>query len=938
MGERGPAASSPTRARRALFCACLFAFGCSAYDKKLLDEGASSDPIGSNTDSGSVEPPPPDASAPTGQAGAAPVTPPDAGSDAADATDTSTPTIDPLTCSWGQCWWSDGSPDACASAGKPTPEDRPHPEGDGDGDAGDIYLGWTRIRLGSSLPDGTASMDAWTGFGLDLDGICTNSATCPEVVGQVACRSLAPQIPFDGDQCRDNVFGSLQPIAAQVPQIGETFGISENVFNCELWNGGYNIVLRVSGYNGRAHDSQVRVDFYMSDGLETAQPWQCRTDENPDIYEEFSELYPVWRTSLPWRIDESTLTGAIEEAGTLPDSTVADPEAYVRSNYLVARLPDGALMRLAGAGDPYRGFPLVIQQGIWVGHLFTEQDGTWSIRDGLATGRITKEDLVRGFRQVGFCPGMELDAFYDAMVSYVDENADVLASGANDPEADCDALSLGIAFEAKQLTPGAAVAVDPLIECCAPGRTIAQCQAVCGDGQVSGDEHCDTAIEAGQPGACATSCSPLDACTQTVLSGEQCATHCEPMPITAFNTGDDCCPEGADATEDGDCTSVCDNGVIETGETCDPIATCSVTCTSTNPCLTAVPSGSAADCTADCDFVAITACGAADDCCPGACTQANDADCSASCGDTVIDASAGETCEAGSATPCPADCDDDDACTEDVRTGSSANCNVVCTHAAVTRPLDGDACCPEGANANNDDDCEPECGNDALEDGELCDGNCPSSCSDDMVCTRDTLAGAASTCDARCTYPVVTAPAHGDGCCPANGSGNGNTDDDCPSVCGNDVIEPGELCDDGGTAANDGCGATCQIEADQAMCLALLPQNNACGQCNCSSCRNQTVACYGSSSAAANMRCAALVACAREHGCTGNDCYCGTADDFLCLFGFGNGPCKSEVEAAAQSQDPLTISTLSTDTNSALGRANALGACARTSCVDPCDL
>jgi cysteine-rich repeat protein len=32
-------------------------------------------------------------------------------------------------------------------------------------------------------------------------------------------------------------------------------------------------------------------------------------------------------------------------------------------------------------------------------------------------------------------------------------------------------------------------------------------------------------------------------------------------------------------------------------------------------------------------------------------------------------------------------------------------------------------------------------------------------------------------------------------------------------ACGNNLVEPGETCDDGGVAAGDGCSATCQVEA-----------------------------------------------------------------------------------------------------------------------------
>lgn len=33
-----------------------------------------------------------------------------------------------------------------------------------------------------------------------------------------------------------------------------------------------------------------------------------------------------------------------------------------------------------------------------------------------------------------------------------------------------------------------------------------------------------------------------------------------------------------------------------------------------------------------------------------------------------------------------------------------------------------------------------------------------------------------------------------------------------PSLCGNQIVEPGERCDDGNTTAGDGCSATCQAE------------------------------------------------------------------------------------------------------------------------------
>jgi cysteine-rich repeat protein len=72
----------------------------------------------------------------------------------------------------------------------------------------------------------------------------------------------------------------------------------------------------------------------------------------------------------------------------------------------------------------------------------------------------------------------------------------------------------------------------------------------------------------------------------------------------------------------------------------------------------------------------------------------------------------------------------------------------------------------------------------------------------------------------------------GPGHCDDNSGGGSGSDDDCDHdddgdcdsddepcdeeppapVCGNDVVEAGEACDDGNTVAHDGCSAACQIE------------------------------------------------------------------------------------------------------------------------------
>src|SRR5262249_43137743 len=138
-----------------------------------------------------------------------------------------------------------------------------------------------------------------------------------------------------------------------------------------------------------------------------------------------------------------------------------------------------------------------------------------------------------------------------------------------------------------------------------------------------------------------------------------------------------------------------------------------------------------------------------------------------------------------------------------------------------------DGCCPPGCGLGQDPNCTtPICGNGVVETPERCDtqiaagqpGACPrgpADCNDGNLCTVDSVAGPA--CDARCVHtPLTTCSLVPDGCCPSSGAGplcNANNDIDCSPVCGNGVLEPGELCDPPSTcptaaSCNDGISCT----------------------------------------------------------------------------------------------------------------------------------
>jgi hypothetical protein len=212
--------------------------------------------------------------------------------------------------------------------------------------------------------------------------------------------------------------------------------------------------------------------------------------------------------------------------------------------------------------------------------------------------------------------------------------------------------------------------------------------------------------------SCPTSCNDNNACTTDQMTGgkDTCNVACTHVAITACIGADGCCPAGCNATNDSDCKPVCGNGVVETGETCDPNSTtdpCPTTCPSDNdPCTTDALGGT--PCNVVCNHTPITACKAGDGCCPTGCntniTNA-DSDCPAKCGNGVVET--GETCDPNSTTdPCPTTCPSDgDPCTSDEPTGTSAQCNVACTYPAITTCVAGDGCCPPDCTSVTDSDC-----------------------------------------------------------------------------------------------------------------------------------------------------------------------------------------------------------------------------------------
>ncbi len=132
----------------------------------------------------------------------------------------------------------------------------------------------------------------------------------------------------------------------------------------------------------------------------------------------------------------------------------------------------------------------------------------------------------------------------------------------------------------------------------------------------------------------------------------------------------------------------------------------------------------------------------------------------------------------------------------------------------------------------------------------------------------------------------------------------------------------------GSCAANAGSPGSTLTAATQ-TCIALAESEGdtrVCSACECGVCREETTNCYDSGDPTKDALCQALVECARENGCEGDECYCVTP--WLgCLT--PGGPCVAEIEAAMGDEGLSTLRAIREegDPTHPIVRAEALVDC-----------
>nr|MBA3454314.1 DUF4215 domain-containing protein [Deltaproteobacteria bacterium] len=309
-----------------------------------------------------------------------------------------------------------------------------------------------------------------------------------------------------------------------------------------------------------------------------------------------------------------------------------------------------------------------------------------------------------------------------------------------------------------------------------------QVTVACGNGIIQGTEVCDDGNQINGDG-CETSCrlSNGEMCTMPGQcdSGICDAGICEPANSCGNNV-----------LEAGE---ICDDGNTTNGDGCE--ASCRLTngeeCTMNNQCDSGV-----------CDLTNN----------PGICEPAN------TCGNSAVEV--GEICDDGNTANgdgCESNCTITVVCGNGIRQGTEIcddgnqvagdGCENTC-RLSIGEMCTTDMQCASGFCDPVTMTCQPVvgCGNGVLQTGEGCD--------DGNNVVGD---GCNATCDIENTFPCNATPPGDIGnpsCASTLCDQSAGSPGTCEPMnrCGNNRLEAGEGCDDGGTVAGDGCNAACKIE------------------------------------------------------------------------------------------------------------------------------
>lgn len=261
--------------------------------------------------------------------------------------------------------------------------------------------------------------DDWQSLGLDLD--CLNTGESGDPASCIREPGAGGKKVQDGLLGRDNSFGNN--IGGLVRSMSASLDKNiEGAHNVGLYVGLQGILFVIEGYNGLADDPKVSVTMLVSAGT---------------VDDAGNHKDPGWLGSDKWSIDSSCLAQFSDEP------KFRDNDAYVAGHVVVARMPAGIPFTFRGETS---NVVMSLNENITLMRLTPELT---ALTDGVIAGvwpKVSATEALSTFANgLGVCP----DHFaWPTLQTSIRESIDIRLDAVPDPKNDCQAISIGLAFEA----------------------------------------------------------------------------------------------------------------------------------------------------------------------------------------------------------------------------------------------------------------------------------------------------------------------------------------------------------------------------------------------------------------------------------------------------------------------------------------------------------
>jgi len=274
-----------------------------------------------------------------------------------------------------------------------------------------------KLWLGDTTRDGKDDANAWKKFGYNLDDRVTKDTKATDV-----CKPKGGPVVLDGDEGRDNAFGgALLGVLKQVLTAPSTTATQS------LEDGTFTVMLDINGLSGDAKQNATGLKGQLFAG----GVFSPETDGG---------TRPSWSGTDNWPVRPELLNGSTVESG----SKIKFDNAYISNGTWVSGDPTSVRLSLAFSG-------VSIDLDVKNATIVADTSGN-KLTNGTVAGLVGLEDLKTSIGKVAgriseqACPGGSL---YDVIIQTLTASTDVRLDGATTGE--CDAISIGIGFEADKV-------------------------------------------------------------------------------------------------------------------------------------------------------------------------------------------------------------------------------------------------------------------------------------------------------------------------------------------------------------------------------------------------------------------------------------------------------------------------------------------------------